>query len=50
MKEADFSNFSCMFLNPNNCFHLNSNCSDLLENEKTPGTSKKKHSVAKKMF
>ena len=26
-----FSNFSCMFLNPNNFFNMNSNCSNLLD-------------------
>ena len=28
-----FSNFSCMFLNPNNFSNLNSNCSCFLEGE-----------------
>ena len=26
-----FSNFTCMFLNPNSFFNLNSNCSNLLD-------------------
>ena len=29
--EQSFSNFSCMFLNPNNFSNLNSNCSNLLD-------------------
>ena len=41
-----FSNFSCMFLNPNNFCHLNFNCSNLLD-VRNLQEQVKKHSVTK---
>ena len=38
-KVSHFSNFSCMFLNPNIFSNLNANCSDFFISEKPPGTS-----------
>jgi hypothetical protein len=42
-----FSNFSCMFLNPNNFFSLNSNCSNLLDLRNLKQTVKKAYCYQK---